>query len=86
MADALAYRPCNGTEGDLFFSCWCDCCARNDGGCEILSATMLFRVTDRDYPPEWRTDEAHGPRCTAFDALDPFDQPFDPAAAIGLLL
>ena len=47
---------------------------------------MLYQVTDPEYPPEWRTDERSGPRCTAFAAIDPLDEPFDPAAAVGLLL
>lgn len=86
MPDAVAYRPSNGAEGDWFFSRWCDRCARNEGGCLIAEATMLFRVTDAEYPPEWRTDAASGPRCTDFEPVDPFNQPLDPSAAVGLLL
>lgn len=87
MAEARAYRPANGTEGDWFCSRWCDRCARDsDDGCDILTATLLFQVTDPEYPSEWRTDEQTGPRCTAFTAVDPIFEPFDPAAAVGLLL
>lgn len=86
MDEATAYRPANGTEGDLFIARWCDRCARNEDGCWILSATQLFRVTDPEYPTLWRADGPSGPRCTAFEAADPYDQPLDPTAAVGLLL
>ena len=85
MSDALAYRPASGSEGNWFFGRWCDRCTRNND-CRIPSLTMLYDVTDPVYPTEWRTDEQSGPRCTAFTASDPLDQPFDPAAAVGLLL
>ena len=47
---------------------------------------MIFQLTDSEYPSEWRTNGASGPHCTAFEPVDPYEQPFDPAAAIGLLL
>lgn len=89
MTHDRAYRPSNGSEGTGFIARWCDRCRSDQGGeagCAILSATMAFQLSDPEYPSEWRWNERSGPRCTAFDAIDPFQQPFDPAAAIGLLL
>ncbi|EPR09903.1 hypothetical protein M527_07200 [Sphingobium indicum IP26] len=87
MSEATAYRPSCGSEGADFMARWCGRCTRDiEGYCRISADTMVFRVTDFEYPVEWRTDSVHGPRCTAFDAIDPMDQPFDPGAAIGLLL
>ncbi|HKY80846.1 MAG TPA: hypothetical protein VJM09_05170 [Sphingobium sp.] len=87
IADERAYRPANGSEGADFLARWCSRCTRDDDGrCWIALETMTFQVTDVEYPVEWRTDSVHGPRCTAFAAIDPLDQPFDPGAAIGLLL
>ncbi|MBJ7444354.1 MAG: hypothetical protein JHD32_08615 [Sphingobium sp.] len=87
MAEARAYRPANGSEGADFMSRWCGKCQHDDeGGCAIAADTMIYRSTDPEYPSEWRTDNIHGPRCTAFDAVDAFEQSFDPGAAIGLLL
>jgi hypothetical protein len=87
MSEARAYRPANGADGADFMARWCNRCTRDDDGrCWIALDTMTFQVTDAEYPPEWRTNTASGPHCTAFDAIDPLEQPFDPAAAIGLLL
>ena len=89
MTDEQAYRPSNGSEGMAFIARWCDRCRCGDDGeegCPILSATMAFQLFDPEDPSEWRWNERSGARCTAFEALDPFEQPFDPAAAIGLLL
>lgn len=87
MADAVAYRPSNGSEGADFMARWCGRCTHDDDGrCGIALDTMIYQVTDAEYPAEWRTDHIHGPRCTAFDAVDAYEQPFDPGAAIGLLL
>ncbi|WP_370171821.1 hypothetical protein [Sphingobium abikonense] len=87
MADARAYRPANGSEGADFIGRWCGRCTRDDDGrCSIVAASMIFQLTDSEYPSEWRTNGASGPHCTAFEPADPYEQPFDPAAAIGLLL
>lgn len=87
MPDASGYRPANSAEGATFMARWCGRCVRDaDGHCPIAINTMAFRLSDPEYPHEWRTTAASGPFCTEFDPLDPADQPFDPAAAIGLLL
>ncbi|MFB0875493.1 MULTISPECIES: hypothetical protein [unclassified Sphingobium] len=87
MAEARAYRPSCGSEGADFMARWCGLCAHDDDGrCHIALDTMIYQVTDAEYPAEWRTNSASGPHCTAFEAADPLEQPFDPAAAIGLLL
>lgn len=87
MVEARAYRPACGSEGADFMTRWCSRCCRDEQSiCTIAADTMVYQITDEEYPPEWRTDSVHGPRCTAFDAIDAFEQPFDPGAAIGLLL
>lgn len=81
------YRPSCGSEGADFMDRWCGKCANDvtGSGCEIAARTMIFAVTDPEYPDEWREDGPSGPRCTAFASADG-DEPIDPAAAIGLLL
>lgn len=94
MTDHRPYRPSNGTEGEIFYGRWCAWCERDreyrDGGqgdpCPILTATYALSVNDPDYPREWREDGPRGPRCTAYCSADSFFEPFDPTAAIGLLL
>ena len=53
------YRPSNGTEGDYFISKYCMNCVHCDPDpegqtqCEIIMLTMIYDVTDEDYPNEW---------------------------------
>ena len=68
------YRPSNGTEGIIFGTKFCNKCKHDnytdenpEGGCQILLMTMCFRVDEEGYPKEWVTDDAEGPRCTAFE-------------------
>ena len=70
------YRPANGCEGVAFQEEFCFRCVKDAlyretdngaDGCEILSRTYLYSVTDSLYPQEWVSDEV-GPRCTAFEA------------------
>ena len=68
---------------------WCCRCERDrafreDGAdsCPIVAATMAYRVSDPEYPKEWRKDGPSGPRCTAFVAANNGDKPLDPAAAV----
>ena len=87
MAELQLYRPSCGSEGADFMTHWCGRCVRDqDGGCPFAGMAMAFRIEDPEYPRVWREDGPAGPRCTAFDAIDPFEQPFDRAAAIGLLV
>jgi len=74
------YQPSNGTEGEFFFSAWCEHCARDktmsEGKdydecdeseiCEIIGATMRFKVEDPGYPKEWVYGTDGQPKCTAF--------------------
>jgi len=62
-----------------FMGLWCaDCKADrayqddpdNADGCPIIAATMALRVSDPDYPPEWRYSAKGQPECTAFEAAD----------------
>jgi hypothetical protein len=84
------YRPSSGTEGDMFFSCWCCKCARDKAmreGCDfdecddnelcpIIANTQCYCVTDDQYPSEWTYDKNGQPCCTAFvTAGDPVPSP-----------
>lgn len=82
------YRPASGSEGADFMARWCGRCAHDEdgSGCRIAADTMIFRVTDPQYPAAWRQDGPSGPRCSEFEALDQHDQPLDPAAVIRPLL
>jgi hypothetical protein len=71
------YQPANGMEGADFMAEFCDRCTKDtafrDGtgdSCPIAANTMVYRVTDPNYPPEWIEDE-QGPRCTAFTQEPP---------------
>jgi hypothetical protein len=71
------YRPTSGTEGADFMEAFCDRCTRDAAfragtgdSCPIAADTMVFAVTDPEYPAEWVQDE-RGPRCTAFDPETP---------------
>ena len=92
MTDTQPYRPSCGSEGADFMAAWCDRCERDaafreDRGdsCPIAVATMVYRETDPDYPPEWRITNGR-PHCTAFAPVDPTDQPIDPDAVVRNLI
>lgn len=68
------YQPSNGTEGECFIDKWCANCihedwlhTQKDGDkkCDILSNTMIYNLSDPEYPTEW-IEEDGVPRCTAF--------------------
>ena len=66
MSRIRLYRPSNGTEGQIFQEQWCDRCRRGQGdGCRILSDSMAFDTSDKEYPSELRY-ENDMPICTAF--------------------
>ena len=78
MADP--YRPSTGTEGVAFMDRWCDRCthdvafqAGTGDSCPIVARTMALQVDDPRYLAEWIEDAA-GPRCTAFEAVDAPDE------------
>lgn len=66
-----AYRPSNGSEGEMFFSRWCYRCTKDDYGagkyCPIIGLSMALGVDDEGYPGEWIIGDDGQPRCTAFD-------------------
>lgn len=71
------FRPCNGTEGDVFTTAFCDHCRHNNPDpegspqCDILTRTMVYDVKDPDYPKEWIQDfNGNNPRCTAYSFHD----------------
>ena len=83
------YRPSNGTEGDIFYSAWCAKCTRDSGpddACDILVNIYALPIDDPAYPVEWREDGPSGPRCTAFEPIDPAVQPLDPGAVVRALI
>ncbi len=82
------YRPSSGTEGADFDSEWCCRCKADQAmrdetgdGCEIIANSFAFAVDDPNYPQQWRYERGE-PVCTAFEAVDPLDQPFLRSAAV----
>lgn len=94
MTELHAYRPSNGTEGEIFMSQWCNRClrdrARREGdafdGCDIVTRTMAFDIDHPSYPEEWVQDDDGSPACLSFTAEDDDNQPIDPRAAVRPLL
>lgn len=67
------YRPSSGTEGAMFMERFCDLCQRDagfrtgtDDGCIIAAATMVYEITDPEYPKEW-VRRGNTVECTAFE-------------------
>lgn len=72
---AKPFRPSSGTEGACFVDRWCGSCQRDAAflegegdSCPIVAASMIFAVTDPEYPDEWIMAE-RGPICTAWEPL-----------------
>ncbi len=61
-----AYRPSNGTEGEMFMERWCYHCV-HEQTCGIILKTLLFDVEDLEYPGEWQYGTNGQPKCTAFE-------------------
>lgn len=70
------YQPSNGSEGIGFISMFCDHCRRENPGetktrkCSILTKTMVYSVTDKEYPKQWTYDDEGNPTCTAYEYHD----------------
>lgn len=71
------YQPSNGTEGEIFMSRFCYKCRHDnfdhdtcEGGCGILLRTMVFSISDDEYPREWIIGTDGQPTCSAFDNCD----------------
>jgi len=69
------YRPSNGTEGMGFIESFCENCIHekfmhtnsdDDLKCEILSNSMLYDLSDPEYPSEWTYDALGKPCCTKY--------------------
>lgn len=60
------YRPANGTEGEIFFECFCDRCTKQDS-CQLPSNSMLFFKGEELYPKEFQYNADGQPTCTAFE-------------------
>ncbi len=70
------YRPSSGTEGIDFMDQWCDRCWRDAAfqsgegdSCPIAAASMVYDISDADYPREWIIGDDGRPCCTAFEAV-----------------
>jgi hypothetical protein len=52
-----AYRPSNGTEGEIFMEKYCERCIHddleNDNGCKIIAFSLAYSIGDPEYPKEW---------------------------------
>lgn len=60
------YRPSNGTEGEIFMSCFCHRCELDKGfrenpeefdSCPIVADAFAYSIDDPSYPKEWVRDE-----------------------------
>lgn len=69
MSEPKPYRPSNGFEGEIFYHNWCAKCTMDDPPnhkmCPIYGASLIYKTTDSEYPPQWVETE-DGPECTAF--------------------
>lgn len=92
------YQPSNGTDGMVFCEKFCNQCAHekfthtqnfDDKQCELFSNSLIYDVSDEEYPKEWIYDNAGLPTCTNFkkhiwhnetgDLTDPVEpEPIDP--------
>lgn len=52
------------------FEKWTHTMNDNDAKCDIFSATMIYDLTDKEYPQEWTHNENGEPICTKFKHWD----------------
>lgn len=79
------FRPSNGTGGDIFRHNWCDRCEKDryeSKPCGIFSRTLVYDITDKQYPKQWIYDDDGVPMCTAFVALGTVARERSPHATI----
>ncbi len=61
------WRPANGTEGQIFTDTYCSQCINDEGNdCDIITRSMMFEKSHKDYPHEWQYGQDGQPICTAF--------------------
>lgn len=61
------WRPSNGMEGEIFAHNVCGTCVAGPSfECRIACASMLYDVTDPEYPAEWQIGPDGLPTCTAW--------------------
>lgn len=68
-----AYRPSNGTEGELFMQKYCYTCKKDDQKdlfCPLLGDALCFDVDDEEFPKEWTYGLDGLPTCTAYEPND----------------
>ena len=77
------YQPSNASEGMSFENKFCYQCKHMDPNpegkkhCENLCNTLVFSITDKEYPKEWCYNEADEPCCTKWENWD-WDKYGDP--------
>lgn len=70
------YQPSNGTEGMIFTEKYCMNCINCDPDpsgekqCQILLATLIHNINDKEYPKEWVYNENSKPTCTSWVKWD----------------
>jgi hypothetical protein len=72
------WRASNSTDGFAFSSKYCDKCWHDrraekdpEKGCKVLLASMMWRITDQEYPKEWVTDHtSYTGWCTKFQSME----------------
>ena len=75
----MKYQPSNGSEGDWFIDSHCAQCIHekfihtqkdSDKKCDIFSRTLVYHISEAEYPKEWTYDENNKPICTEFKKWD----------------
>lgn len=76
MEHRKPYQPSNGTEGMDFVETYCMNCIHCDPDsngkkqCQILCRTMVYNISDPQYPKEWIYNEDNEPICTSWVKWD----------------
>jgi hypothetical protein len=82
------YRPSHSIEWDRFQSAYCNCChydgdPEQDKGCKVLARSMVYRITEPEYPKEWQQNEKGEPTCTKYSTHEQWrlEHPYKPKIA-----
>lgn len=76
----ISFRPCNGSEGEMFLSRFCYRCNKLDegGACNILLNSMIFEINEPEYPKELVCEDKLDPKtwnCTSFEEINVLSPP-----------
>jgi hypothetical protein len=81
-----AYRPSNGTEGEVFMEDWCFRCTKNaNQDCPIIGASLAFDLEDANYPSQLVYDAKGKPCCTAFEDVEDAKRRAETNAILGIV-